>query len=178
MRDGQAYLFLSNHRANFDGPIMVHATRRNCRAVIKKEIMRLPVLARVLRQANYVPIDRADPIQARAAVERAASLMKAGYSFFAFPEGTRSRDGRLGIFKKGVFVMAIKAGVPVVPVSILNSGAIQTPGRYGIKPASVDVIFHEPIATDQMQLEDREKLLQATRAAIESSLVSSPEQAR
>ena len=163
---GKTYFFLSNHQGNFDGPILFHATGRNLCAVVKIEIMRIPVLAAVFRQADFVPIDRADPVQARTAIDRAAKLLKEGHSFFAFPEGTRSRDGHLGVFKKGVFVMALKGGVPVVPVSIRNSRAIQPPGRYTIIPATVEVIFHNPIPTEGLQMEDRNSLLQMTRAAI------------
>jgi 1-acyl-sn-glycerol-3-phosphate acyltransferase len=169
---GQAYLFLSNHQSNCDGLILFYTTRRNLRAVIKKEIMRIPLLAQVLKQTNFVPIDRTDPLKARASIDLAVQLLKTGSSFFAFPEGTRSRDGRLGEFKKGVFVLAIKAGVPVVPVSIRNSRAIQLPGHYGIYPGSVDVIFHNPIATKHMHLEDRDQLLEATRAAIATGLTA------
>jgi 1-acyl-sn-glycerol-3-phosphate acyltransferase len=166
----QTYLFLSNHQGNFDGPILFHATRRNLVAVVKMEMMRIPILAPVLRRAKFIPIDRADPIKARASIDRAARLLREGHSFFAFPEGTRSRDGHLGVFKKGVFVMALKAGVPVMPISIRNSRAIQPPGRYGIAPATVEVIFHDPIPTDHLQTEDRDKLLQLTRAAIAAGL--------
>ncbi|MBP1596534.1 MAG: 1-acyl-sn-glycerol-3-phosphate acyltransferase [Acidobacteria bacterium] len=167
---GQPYLFLSNHRGNLDGPILVHATRRDCRAIIKKEIMRIPILGWVLRIVDFVPVDRKDPIHARASIDRAAQLLKAGFSFFAFPEGTRSRDGSLGPFKKGVFVMAIQSGIPVLPVSIRNTAAIQPPGSYGIRPGRVEVIFHEPIRTNELRLEDRDRLLQLTREAIARGL--------
>jgi len=163
---GETYLFLSNHQGNFDGPILFHATGRNLCAVIKIEIMRIPMLSAVFRRVDFIPIDRTDPVQARTAIDRAARLLKEGHSFFAFPEGTRSRDGHLGVFKKGVFVMALKGGVPVVPVSIRNSRAIQPPGRYAIIPATVEVVFHNPIPTEGLQTEDRDRLLQMTRAAI------------
>lgn len=170
VQPGQAYLFLSNHQGNFDGPVLFYATGRNLRAIVKKEMMKIPVFSRVLRRVNFVPIDRTDALKARTSIDRAAQLLREGYSFFAFPEGTRSRDGRLGEFKKGVFVMAIKAGVPIVPVSIRNSRAIQPPGHYGIQPGTVELIFHEPIATEHMQLNDRDLLLQLTRAAIARGL--------
>ncbi|MBZ5498275.1 MAG: 1-acyl-sn-glycerol-3-phosphate acyltransferase [Acidobacteriia bacterium] len=175
VRPRQAYLFLSNHQGNFDGPLLYYATGRNLRAVIKKEIMRIPVLSQVLRKVSFVPIDRTDPLNAHAGIDRAAQLLKGGHSFFAFPEGTRSRDGRLGVFKKGVFVMAIKAGVPVMPVSICNSRAIQPPGHYAIKPGTVELVFHPPIATEHMRLQDRDHLLQLTQAAIAQGLPNAVE---
>jgi 1-acyl-sn-glycerol-3-phosphate acyltransferase len=164
------YLFLSNHQGNFDGPILFHATRRDLRAVIKVELMRIPVLSLVFRKADFVAVDRTDPIKARASIDRAAGILRDGHSFFAFPEGTRSRDGRLGAFKKGVFVMALKAGVPVMPVSIRNSRDIQPPGHYGIRSATVEVVFHPPIPTAHLHVEDRDHLMRLTRAAIAAGL--------
>jgi 1-acyl-sn-glycerol-3-phosphate acyltransferase len=166
------YLFLSNHQGNFDGPVLFYATKRNLRAVIKQEMMRIPLFSIVLRAANFVPVDRTDPVKSRASIERASALLKGGVSFFAFPEGTRSRTGQLGIFKKGVFVMAINAGVPVVPVTIRNSRAILPPRRYAIKSGTIEVIFHPPIPTDGMTVDDRERLLQLTQTAIASGLAN------
>jgi 1-acyl-sn-glycerol-3-phosphate acyltransferase len=167
---GQAYFFLSNHQGNFDGPVLCHAIPRNWKALIKKEMMRLPILSLVLKKIQLVPIDRLDPGKAHASIEYAASLLAAGHSFVAFPEGTRSRNGQLGTFKKGAFIMALKAQVPVMPVSIVNSGKIQPPGAYAILPGTIEVIFHDPIPTDKMTLGDRDKLIEMTRAAIASGL--------
>jgi 1-acyl-sn-glycerol-3-phosphate acyltransferase len=175
---GQAYLFLSNHQGNFDGPVLFYATKRNLRAVIKKEMMSIPLFSRVLRVAQFVAIDRSDPIKARAGIERATQLLKGGLSFFAFPEGTRTRTGQLGVFKKGVFVMAINAGVPVMPVTICNSRAIQPPGRFAIKPGTIRLVFHHSIPTDQMTHEDRDRLLQLTQAAIAKGLSAAAESSR
>jgi 1-acyl-sn-glycerol-3-phosphate acyltransferase len=167
----QTYLFLSNHQGNFDGPILFYATGRDVRALVKQEMMRIPVLSLVLRQVHFVPIDRMDPSRARAGIDEGAQQLRRGLSFFAFPEGTRSRDGRLGAFKKGVFIMAIEAGVPIVPVTINNSRAIQPPGTYAIKPADVELVFHDPIVTEALTVADRDKLVQRTRAAIASALI-------
>jgi 1-acyl-sn-glycerol-3-phosphate acyltransferase len=167
---GQAYLFLSNHQGNLDGPVLLHAIPRNWLALVKKEMMRLPILSLVLRKVQFVPIDRQDPVKARASIEGAANLLAAGHSFITFPEGTRSRDDRLGTFKKGAFIMALKAQMPIMPVSILNSSRIQRPGAYAIRPGTIDVVFHDPIHTGKMTAEDRDKLAEMTRAAISSVL--------
>jgi len=167
---GQTYVFLSNHQGNSDAPVLAHAIPRDWRALIKKEVMRLPVLSLVLRRVKMVPIDRSDPQKARNSIELGVRLLKEGYSFIAFPEGTRSRDGRLGEFKKGVFVMALKARVPIVPISIVNSNKIQPPGEYAIRPGVVDVIFHDPIPAGNMGMEDRDRLVEMTHAAIASGL--------
>ncbi len=167
---GKTYVFLSNHQGNFDAPVLAHAIPRDWRALIKKEVMRLPVLSLVLRQVKMVPIDRGDPQKARSSIDLGVKLLGQGYSFIAFPEGTRSRDGRLGHFKKGVFIMALRARVPIVPISLINSSAIQPPGEYRIRPGVIEVIFHDPIPTENMGPEDRDRLVEMTRAAIASAL--------
>ncbi len=161
-----AFIFLPNHQGNCDVPALAHALPRDFRGLMKKEIMRLPVLSIILRRVNFVPIDRRDANQARVAIDRGAALLREGLSFLAFPEGTRSRDGRLGAFKKGVFIMAIKSQKPVVPMTIRNSSKIQPPGRYRIHPGVIEVIFHDPIPTEGMTMDDRDRLIELTRAAI------------
>jgi 1-acyl-sn-glycerol-3-phosphate acyltransferase len=167
---GVTYVFLSNHQGNFDGPVLCHAIPRDWKALVKKEMMRLPVLSLVMKQVQFVPIERLNPKNAHTGIDLGAALLKKGRSFIAFPEGTRSRDGRLGEFKKGVFVMAIKAQVPIIPVTILNSAKIQPPGKYAIRPGTIKVIFHNPISTEGLKIEDRDRLVQRTRNAIASAL--------
>lgn len=167
---GETYVYLPNHQGNCDAPVIAHAVPGNFSGLVKKEIMKLPVLSLVLKQSGFIPVDRRDPAKAHASVDRAAALLREGRPFVSFPEGTRSRDGRLGEFKKGVFIMAIKAQKPVVPITILNSNAIQPPGAYRIHPGRVEVIFHDPIPTLGLTLEDRDRLMLATRQAIASAM--------
>ncbi len=167
---GETYVYLPNHQGNCDAPVIAHSVPGNFSGLIKKEMMKLPVLSLVLKQAGFVPVDRRDPVKAHASVDRAAALLRAGRPFVSFPEGTRSRDGQLGEFKKGVFIMAIKAQKPIVPITILNSNAIQPPGTYRIHPGCVEVIFHDPISTVGLTLDDRDQLMLATRQAIASAL--------
>jgi 1-acyl-sn-glycerol-3-phosphate acyltransferase len=162
--------FLSNHLSNCDVPALAHALPRDFRGLTKMEVMRLPVLSIILKRVSFVPVDRRDPNQARAAIDRGAALLRQGLSFLAFPEGTRSRDGRLGEFKKGVFVMAIKGQKPVVPVTVLNSAVIQPRGSYRIKPGTIEVIFHDPIPTEGMSISARDRLIELTRAGIAQSM--------
>ncbi len=167
---GRTYVFLSNHQGNIDAPVLAHAIPRDWRALMKKEVMRLPVLSLVLKHVKMVPIDRSEPQKARDGIEKGVCLLKEGYSFIAFPEGTRSRDGRLGEFKKGVFIMALKAQTPIVPVSIINSNRIQPPGAYAIRRGVVDVVFHDPIPTKNVLMQDRDELIRLTRTAIANGL--------
>jgi 1-acyl-sn-glycerol-3-phosphate acyltransferase len=166
----KTYVFLSNHQGNVDGPVLLHVIGRDLRALIKSEMMRLPILSHVFKRIHYIPIERLNPKQAHYGIELGAKVLMEGKSFFAFPEGTRSRDGRLGPFKKGSFLMAIKAQVPIVPITIVNSRDIQPPGRYGFRPGCIRIIIHTPIETHGMTIDDRNLLLQRTRDAIASAL--------
>ena len=172
---GVTYVFLSNHQGNFDGPVLVHAIPRDWSGLIKKEMMKLPVFSLVLKQVQFIPIERSNPKEAHAGIERGAKLLSAGKSFLAFPEGTRSRDGLLGEFKKGVFIMAIKAQAPIVPVTILNSAKVQPPGRYGIRPGHIQVIFHQ---SDRNERDDNGRSEQAgsTHPDAISSALAEPTQ--
>jgi 1-acyl-sn-glycerol-3-phosphate acyltransferase len=167
---GKTYVFLSNHLGNFDGPVLCHVIPRDLKALVKKEMMRIPIFSLVLKQVQFVPIERLNPKKAQEGIDLGASRLREGKSFFAFPEGTRSRNGSLGEFKKGVFIMAIKAQASVVPVTILGSNKIQPPGQYRIRPGIIQVIFHDAISTEGMDLEDRNRLVQLTRDAIASKL--------
>lgn len=169
---GATYVFLSNHQGNLDGPVLLHSIPRDWAALIKKEMMSLPILSLVLRQVQFVPIERTNAKKAHAGIELGAQRLLNGKSFVAFPEGTRSRDGRLGEFKKGVFIMAIKAQAPVIPVTIRNSATVNPPGRYGMRPGCIEVVFHEAIETRGMTLDDRDRLVQLVRNAIASGLHS------
>jgi len=169
---GQTYVFLSNHQGNFDGPVLLHAIPRDIRALVKKEMMQIPVLSLVMKQVRFVPIDRKDPEGARAALERGSRLLQSGLSFIAFPEGTRSRTGSLGPFKKGVFVMALRAGAPIAPITILGSRDVQPPGAFGIRPGVIDLVFHEPLATAGLGIEGRDALIEQTYSAIASAMPS------
>jgi 1-acyl-sn-glycerol-3-phosphate acyltransferase len=169
---GGTYVFLSNHQSNLDGPILLHAIPRNWKALIKKEMMRLPLFSLVLKQVRFVPLERLNPRQSHVGIEHAAELISRGNSFLAFPEGTRSRNGSLGSFKKGAFIMAIKAQAPILPVTILDSAAIQPAGRYGIRPGCIRVIFHDPVETQGLGFEERDSLIRRVREAIGSALPS------
>jgi 1-acyl-sn-glycerol-3-phosphate acyltransferase len=164
------YLFVSNHQGNFDAPVLYHVVPQDALALIKQEMMRLPILSIVMRRARFVPIERHDAIKARAAIDAGAELLREGHSFLAFPEGTRSRNGRLGEFKKGVFIMALKAAVPIVPISILNSSAIQPPGSYGIRSGTITVVIHDSIPTEGVTIENRDRLVRLARDRIASVL--------
>ena len=115
---GQAVVFCANHQSNIDPPILFNALHSRLHVLFKAELKKLPLLGKAFQVGGFVPIDRANRDQSMAAIEQVAQSLRDGNSFLTFPEGTRSRTGALLPFKRGPFLMALKAQVPVVPVAV------------------------------------------------------------
>lgn len=160
-----AVVFMANHQSNCDPPAVI-GLLPPVLILVKEEFFRIPVLGRAMRQRGFIPVDRKQREKSIRSIDRAAEALRAGRSFLVFPEGTRSADGRLLPFKKGVFIMALKAAVPIVPVSISGSAKIMPKGRAWVKPGTVQITFHDPIATGGLSLDDIGALQATTRQSI------------
>jgi len=170
--DGGAVVFMANHQSNCDPPALL-AILPPVRVLVKKEFFRVPIVGGGMRACGFIPVDRRNRGQSLEAVEMGVLALQAGKSFLVYPEGTRSPDGRLQRFKKGVFVMAIKAGAPIVPISISGSNMIMPKGKFVMRPGRVRITFHEPILTRGLTIEDRQAVIERVRAAILSGLEKS-----
>ena len=166
---GRAAVFMPNHQSNIDPPA-VFIVLPPVLVLGKQEFFRTPVLGRAMRLRGFVPVDRRNRERAIEAVDEAVESLKAGNSFLVFPEGTRSADGRLQPFKKGAFMMALKAGAPIVPVSISGAFKIMRKGEFAIHPGLVRVTFHDAVPTEGCALDDRGRIMGAVRQAILSGL--------
>jgi len=162
---GRAAIYMPNHQSNCDPPAVI-TILPPVLVLAKQEFFRVPVLGWAIRYRGFIPVDRKNRERALAAVEQAVESMKRGNSFLAFPEGTRSPDGRLQTFKKGLFVMAIKAGALIVPVSVSGARKIMPKGQFAINPGLVRITIHDPISTADYTVERRRELVQVTRQAI------------
>jgi len=161
-------MFTPNHQSNFDIAALLGYLPGNNRFAAKKELFDEPVLGMVLRTMGMISIDRENPL---AAIETLNDLNRDGYSTIIFPEGTRSRDGRLLPFKKGPFVAAIHLKVPIVPVVCKGTQAVMPKGKYlSIYPGTVEVVVLEPIPTADVSYDDRELLRETVRARIAEEL--------
>ncbi len=165
---GRNYIFMANHASNLDPPLLVPLLPHRTSVLVKKELFRIPLLGRAMRMASLVAVDRSNQEAAIASVRRAAEVLGRGLDMTVFPEGTRSRDGRLLPFKKGPFHMAMETGVAVAPITIVGTHAALPKGRFATKPGTVLVIFHA--ALDPRQFADREQLQAAVRQEIASAL--------
>jgi 1-acyl-sn-glycerol-3-phosphate acyltransferase len=164
---GAPVVFASNHQSWFDIFLLLALLPTQVRFVAKQELERIPFLGRAMRAAGHIFIDRQNRQAAFGAYETAAAAIRAGMSAIVFPEGTRSRTGELLPFKKGPFVLAIAAQVPIIPVYCAGTFTLKAKGRWTLTPHPVAVLFGEPIATTGLGYDDREGLSQRTHAAIE-----------
>jgi 1-acyl-sn-glycerol-3-phosphate acyltransferase len=163
-------IFAANHVSNLDPPAALIGVPRRISYLAKKEVFKYPIIRTALRLGKIVPVDREHTEAAIASIDHAVGILVEGISFFVFPEGHRSRDGSLKPFKKGTFVMAIEAGAPVVPVSILGSRERMPKGRLAIAPGEILLRFGAPIESRGYAVDEREELLERVRAAIAAGL--------
>jgi 1-acyl-sn-glycerol-3-phosphate acyltransferase len=171
---GQSCIFLSNHVSNLDPPVIFPMIPGQSSVLLKKELMRIPILGTAMRLANFVPVERGSKRDAaQASVAAAAAALRSGLHILIFAEGTRSKDGRLAAFKRGPFYLAMETGAPIVPMTISGTQAMMRKHSAAIYPgvARIEIlsaIFPADYAT-------REDLMRAVRGAIAAAL---PEEMR
>jgi 1-acyl-sn-glycerol-3-phosphate acyltransferase len=157
-------VYVSNHASFIDIWAILAEFPGTLRFIYKKEMDRIPLMGLAMRKARHIPIDRRVRTAAFDAYDAAAAMIRTeGMSAVVFPEGTRSRDGRLMPFKKGPFVLAIKAGVPVVPVFCGNTHALMPRGSWSPKRGEMVLHVGTPIPTAGMAYDDRDRLADLVR---------------
>ena len=167
LRPGQAYVFAANHRSNFDIFALVSVLPGRFLWVAKKSLFNIPILGQALSRMGSISVDRDNLRSAVQSLDRATATVKRGVSLIIFPEGTRALTRELLPFKKGVFIMAIKAGQPIVPVSISGTRFIQPRGTIRMIPGPIKVVISPPIAPHTFRR--KEDLMAAVRQAIEAN---------
>jgi 1-acyl-sn-glycerol-3-phosphate acyltransferase len=170
----QAVVFCANHQSNVDPPILFNALHPRLHILFKAELKKLPLLGKAFQVGGFVPIERASRERSMVAIEQAAQSLRDGNSFLTFPEGTRSRTGALLPFKRGPFLMALKAQVPIVPVAVQGGTASMRKGSRLVRPSTVSVRIGVPIDTKGLTISDREELANRVRSRIEELLALGP----
>jgi 1-acyl-sn-glycerol-3-phosphate acyltransferase len=153
-------IFAANHTSAADAPAVVGAIPRRIAILLKRSLFKYPIVGQAFHLARFIPVDRSDRDSAITSLEQATEAIKNGQSFLIYPEGTRSPDGRLQEFKKGTAVMAIKAGVPLVPIACSNAHRIMKKRELKVYTGEILVEFLPPIDSTRYTLEQREILNQ------------------
>lgn len=165
-----ACLFMANHTSAVDPVAVFISVPGRMAFLAKKELFRIPVLGLAMRSARFIPVDRASHQAAAASANRVVEQLRQGVSMLIYPEGTRSPDGHLLPFKRGGFLMAIRAGRPVVPMTITGAERLLPKGERWIRPGRMQIRFHPPIDVSGYTEADRETLLNRVRAAVAAGL--------
>ena len=166
-------IYCANHQSAMDIPILFVNLPVQFRFVAKRSLFKLPFLGWHLKRSGHIPVDRGRPRGTRRSLDEAAEKIRAGSSVVLFPEGHRSRDGKMGPFRSGSFYLAIQSGVPVVPITLNGTRAVLKPDTYHVRAGQTEMIIHPPIPTSTLTRVDVEALSEKVRAQIISRFVPS-----
>ncbi|KAF0216992.1 MAG: 1-acyl-sn-glycerol-3-phosphate [Geobacteraceae bacterium] len=169
---GEPVIFMSNHQGNFDILSLYIAIPRQFAWLAKEELFKIAVFGHSMGRAGYIPLDRSDGRSALKSIDAAAAKIKSGHSVVVFPEGTRTKDGTLLPFRRGGFLLAAKAGVPIVPVTINGSISINPKNRIELYPGVIRIRFADPIPATGTSGKQRDLLMEQVKTAIEAGLES------
>ena len=169
LKSGTAYIIMSNHRSHYDIPLIFVSIGGSIRMLTKKELFKVPIWGRGLKAAEFLSIDRKDHEQAMKDLETAKKKMQSGIVLWIAPEGTRSRTGKMGKFKKGGFMVAIQTGATIIPVGIQGSEKILPPDTLKLYlNQQVNINIGKPIDASKYSIEQRDDLMQEVRGAIQA----------
>jgi len=169
-------IYAANHASWFDIPATIVGVPDNIRIMFKRELTYVPVWGWALSWGPYIAVDRSSPKDAMRGMEKAAGQIRNGASVLLFVEGTRTRDGKLQAFKRGAFVLALKAGVPIIPVTINHSYKILPKGSLKVQATDIEIILEKPVETRAFEGSNGGKaLMNEVRSKIEKHFVEPKE---
>jgi len=168
----QSYIVVVNHMSQFDIFVLYGWLDLDLKWVMKKELRKVPVIGYACKAMGHIFLDRQNRDAAVKALQAAKKNFRQGTSVLFFPEGTRSRDGRLQVFKKGAFVMAKDLDLPILPITILGTDKILPSDTFDLCPGRAQMVIHRPIPVEQVRSLPTEELMLMAQARIASALAS------
>lgn len=170
LKPDETYVYMANHSSLIDTPALFAYLPYQFKIMAKKRLFYFPFMGWHLWTAGNFPIDQSDARKTARSLKGVIEGVRAGKSLAVFPEGTRSPDGRLQEFKQGAFKIALRAGVPIVPVTIIGTSKLLPKGSLAPRPGRVDVIIGEPINTAKYNERQLQELIEVTRGVIAETL--------
>jgi 1-acyl-sn-glycerol-3-phosphate acyltransferase len=164
---GESFVLMSNHQSLYDVPVIYQALQRRIRMVAKKELFMVPVWGKAMHRAGFISLDRSDREKSRQTLLASSTVLHEGTSIWIAPEGTRSRNGELGPFRKGGFHLALQSGSRILPITIIGTRKVlPAKGAKITSGCAVRVVIHEPIDPKLYGEAGRDELIAAVRDAI------------
>jgi 1-acyl-sn-glycerol-3-phosphate acyltransferase len=170
IKKGQSYVVVSNHQSLYDIIVLFGWLMLDIKWVIKEELRTYPVLSFAAEKGGQIWIDRSNPKEAYESLMRAKDKLTGGTSMIVFPEGTRSRTGELGDFKKGAFRAAVELGLPILPITIVNTRNILPPDTLDLFPGRAVMKIHDPVDINDYDERSFDRLISDVRAVIQKGL--------
>ena len=165
---------MSNHVSNLDPPVLMPYLPR-CAVLLKRSLMNIPILGTAMRMAQFIPVERGHSVEAaKASIAAAGGALRSGLDILVFPEGTRSRDGRLSPLKKGPFFLAEETKAPIVPIVISGTQHMMSKGSFAVMPGMAKIAFLNAIEPGDYRT--REQLMEAVRAALNAGVAGGHEE--
>lgn len=171
LHPNQSYIIACNHQSMYDIFVIYGWFPMFFKWIMKAELRKIPLVGKACEAAGHIFIDRSNPIAAKKSLERAEAQLKNGVSVVIFPEGTRTRDGKPGKFKKGAFRIATDLNLPVVPVTIRGAFECLPRNKWNVHPGKIEVFIHEPIEVQQFLPDHTQEIIEFTREKIVSKLI-------
>jgi 1-acyl-sn-glycerol-3-phosphate acyltransferase len=175
---GQSYVLVSNHQSQYDIFLLYGWLGVDFKWVMKQELRKVPGIGVACESLGHIFIDRSNHATALATLEAAKTKIVDGTSVIFFPEGTRSRDGKLKRFKKGAFRMAVDLGLPILPLTVTGTRDVLPAGTSDVLPGSATLIIHAPVPVADLEPSDGQRLSDQVREIIASSLPNESNQAQ
>ncbi|MFV0471993.1 MAG: lysophospholipid acyltransferase family protein [Paludibacteraceae bacterium] len=164
----QSYIFTANHQSMFDILVVYGWIPFIFKWIMKMELRKVPFIGAASAAAGHIFVDRSNPIAAKHSMEKAAEQLKNGNSVVIFPEGTRTKTGKLGKFKRGAFLLAMELKLPIVPVTI--SGSYERIKGLRVFPGTITLTVHPPLDVTQYDMSQSSELLRTTQEIVRSGL--------